>query len=145
MKAEDVLGLMVPVTFVFFFVTEKLFARRTYPPIRWWNLIGFGCLILTGVITTVLPSMLPESVTRYHLIDGTRLGLVGGVLVGYPLTALGAVTRVYTNLGVVDVKPHGFALSRFQFAVQPSSQGFLDLLTTFHKNALNFSCSFFLA
>jgi len=32
MKAEDVLGLLVPVTFIFFFVSEKLFPRRDYPP-----------------------------------------------------------------------------------------------------------------
>ncbi len=29
---------------------------------------------------------------------------------GYPLTALGAVSRVYTNLAVVDVTPRGFVL-----------------------------------
>ncbi len=28
----------------------------------------------------------------------------------YPLTAIGAVTRVYTNLGVLDVTPDGFAV-----------------------------------
>ena len=90
MKAEDILGLLVPVTFVFFFVSEKLFPRRKYPPIRFWNLIGFGCLIMTGLISTFLPLLLPASVTQYHLVDGTRLGLVGGVLVAYPLSALGA-------------------------------------------------------
>lgn len=29
---------------------------------------------------------------------------------GYPLTALGSVTRVYTNLAVVDITPRGFVL-----------------------------------
>ncbi len=29
---------------------------------------------------------------------------------GYPLTALGAVSRVYTNLAVLDVTPRGFAV-----------------------------------
>ena len=29
---------------------------------------------------------------------------------GYPLTALAAVTRVYTNLAVLDVAPHGLAV-----------------------------------
>jgi 3-oxoadipate CoA-transferase beta subunit len=28
----------------------------------------------------------------------------------YPLTALGSVTRIYTNLGVIDVTPEGFML-----------------------------------
>src|SRR5262249_59787297 len=89
-KAEDFLGLMVRVTFVLFLITERLFPRRQYPPIRFWNLIGFGCLIMTGVIATLLPTLLPASLTQYHLIDGSKLGVVGGVLVGYALTALGS-------------------------------------------------------
>jgi sterol desaturase/sphingolipid hydroxylase (fatty acid hydroxylase superfamily) len=88
MKAEDIIGLLVPVTFIFFLVTERIFPRRQYPPIRFWNLIGFACLIMTAVITTVLPLLLPESITRYHLIDAAGLGFVGGILVAYPLTAL---------------------------------------------------------
>ena len=74
MKAEDILGLLVPVTFIFFLVTERLFPRREYPPIRWWMLIGFAGLILTGLISTYVPLLLPESWTRHHLFDGARLG-----------------------------------------------------------------------
>jgi sterol desaturase/sphingolipid hydroxylase (fatty acid hydroxylase superfamily) len=90
MKAEDILGPLILVTFVFFLVTERLFPRREYPPIRFWTLIGFACLVMTGAISTFLPALLPESITRYHLIDGSRLGLVAGVLVAYPLSALGS-------------------------------------------------------
>src|SRR5690242_9550254 len=90
MKTEDVLGLLVPVTFLFFLVTERMFPRRQYPPIRWWTAIGVVGLILVAAISTFLPLLLPESWTRHHLLDGSRLGLVGGVLVGYPLTALGS-------------------------------------------------------
>jgi len=28
----------------------------------------------------------------------------------YPLTALGSVTRIYTNIAVIDVTPRGFVL-----------------------------------
>jgi len=28
----------------------------------------------------------------------------------YPLTALGSVTRIYTNIAVIDVTPQGFVL-----------------------------------
>jgi sterol desaturase/sphingolipid hydroxylase (fatty acid hydroxylase superfamily) len=90
MKAEDVLGLLIPVTFVFFLITERLFPRRLYPPIRFWNLIGFAGLVLTGVITTLMPLAIPASWTQHHLFDGSHLGIVTGVLVGYPLTALGS-------------------------------------------------------
>ena len=90
MKAEDILGLMVPATFIFFFVTERLFPRREYPKIKLWGLVGFGFLIMVAVISTVAPLLLPPSITRYHLIDGSGLGVVGGVLIGYPLAALGS-------------------------------------------------------
>jgi sterol desaturase/sphingolipid hydroxylase (fatty acid hydroxylase superfamily) len=90
MKAEDVLGMMVPVTFIFFLVTERLYSRRPYPPIRFWNLIGFAGLIVTGVITTVMPLLLPISLTKHHLTDGSRLGIFPSILIAYPLTALGS-------------------------------------------------------
>lgn len=88
MHAEDILGLMIPATFFVFLVTERLFPRRPYPPIRFWNLMGIVGLILMGVISTVLPLLLPASWTQHHLFDGSGLSLATGVLVGYPLTAL---------------------------------------------------------
>ena len=90
MKPEDVLGLLFPVTFILFLVTERLFPRREYPPIRFWTAIGFVFLIVTGVLTTVLPTLLPLSWTQHHLFEASGLGVVGGVLLAYPLTALGS-------------------------------------------------------
>src|SRR5438105_1458204 len=90
MKPEDLFGLLIPVTFIFFLVTERMFPRRQYPPIRFWNVIGFAFLIVTAVLTTLLPLLLPASWTSHHLLNGARLGLVGGILIGYPLTALGS-------------------------------------------------------
>ncbi len=88
MNAEDIFGILVPVTFVGFLITERLFPRREYPPVRFWNVIGFGCLIVTAIIGTWLPLLLPSWVTSHHLLDGSRLGIVGGIVIGYPLTAL---------------------------------------------------------
>jgi len=90
MKAEDIIGMLVPITFLVFLVTERLFPRRQYPPIRFWTLIGFACLIVTAIIGTLLPLLLPETWTRHHLFDASGLGFVGGILVGYPLSTLGA-------------------------------------------------------
>ena len=88
MNAEDIFGILVPVTFVGFLMTERLFPRREYPPVRFWNLIGFGCLIVTAIIGTWLPLLLPSWVASHHLLDGSPLGIVGGIVIGYPLTAL---------------------------------------------------------
>jgi sterol desaturase/sphingolipid hydroxylase (fatty acid hydroxylase superfamily) len=45
---------------------------------------------MTAGIATMMPLLMPESWMRYHVFTGARLGLLGGVLVGYPLTALGS-------------------------------------------------------
>jgi sterol desaturase/sphingolipid hydroxylase (fatty acid hydroxylase superfamily) len=90
MDAEDIIGALIPITFVVFLVTERMFPRRTYPPIRFWNLIGVVSFVVTAVVSTLLPTLLPASWTQHHLFNGARLGLVGSVLVAYPLTALGS-------------------------------------------------------
>ena len=41
-ERDEIFGILVPVTFVGFLITERLFPRREYPPIRFWNLIGFA-------------------------------------------------------------------------------------------------------
>ena len=68
MKAEDLFGLLVPVTFLFFLVTERLFPRRSYPPIRYWNLVGFFCLIMTAGIGALLPLLLPRLLLHPSLV-----------------------------------------------------------------------------
>jgi sterol desaturase/sphingolipid hydroxylase (fatty acid hydroxylase superfamily) len=90
MDAEDIVGALIPITFVVFLVTERMFPPRMYPPIRFWNLIGVGSFVVTAVVSTLLPTLLPASWTQHHLFNGARLGLVGSVLVAYPLTALGS-------------------------------------------------------
>ena len=69
MTAEDVFGLLVPVTFIGFLLTERLFPRRAYPAIRFWTLIGFGFLILTALVGTLLPMLLPSWLTSHRSTD----------------------------------------------------------------------------
>jgi sterol desaturase/sphingolipid hydroxylase (fatty acid hydroxylase superfamily) len=92
MQAEDVLGLMVPATYGFFAITEKLSPARRFPKMRLWNLLGVVFLIVLGTASTVLPLLVPvDWLAAHRLVDGSRLGVVGGVLVGYPLLALVAM------------------------------------------------------
>jgi sterol desaturase/sphingolipid hydroxylase (fatty acid hydroxylase superfamily) len=88
-KAEDVLGMMVPATYIFMAIVEKIFPARKFPKVPWWNLLGIGFLLVIGALGAVAPVLLPvEWLAKHRLVDGTRLGIVGGVLVGYPVTAL---------------------------------------------------------
>jgi sterol desaturase/sphingolipid hydroxylase (fatty acid hydroxylase superfamily) len=88
-KAEDILGMMVPATYLVMAVVEKIFPARKFPNVPWWNLLGVVFLVLMGLIGAVGPLLLPPDwVAAHRLFDGTRLGVLGGVLVGYPIVAL---------------------------------------------------------
>ena len=51
--------------------------------------IGLGFLVLTMGLSTLIPTFLPmEWIATHSLFPGQRLGLAGGILVGYPVAAL---------------------------------------------------------
>lgn len=90
MHAEDVVALMIPATFFALMGLEAL-ARsgRPWPGIPWWRAKGVAFFLVLMTLNAILPSLVPPAVTGIHLVDGARLGVAGGVLVGYPLLALG--------------------------------------------------------
>jgi sterol desaturase/sphingolipid hydroxylase (fatty acid hydroxylase superfamily) len=86
METADILGLMVPVTYFVLLATEKLWPAREFPPRKGWQWIGVAFLIGTGTIATVVPLLIPAPWLEAHRwLDGTKLGVVGGTLVGYVL------------------------------------------------------------
>lgn len=89
MDAEEVVALMIPVTFLALLAVEKL-ARtgREWPEIPWWHAKGLAFFLVLMTINALLPSLVPPPLAQYHLVNGAALGLVGGVLVGYPCVAL---------------------------------------------------------
>lgn len=89
MAAEEIVALMIPVTFVFLMAVEKLGrSGREWPEIPWWRAKGLAFFIMLMTLNAVLPSLVPPEIARHHLFDGAALGVVGGVLVGYPCVAL---------------------------------------------------------
>ncbi len=46
MDTVDIIGLLVPVTYFVFLVTEKLWPAREFPPRKGWQWIGVGFLVL---------------------------------------------------------------------------------------------------
>jgi len=94
MDAVDILGLMVPVTYLVFLVTERIWPARTFPPRAGWQWIGAGFLVLIATVGVVTPLLLPiEWLAAHRWFDGTRLGVVGGTIVGFVL--LEGVTYTY--------------------------------------------------
>jgi len=97
MNAQDIVSLMIPATYLAMLGIERLRGGRAWPEIRFWRTKGVGFFVLVMTINAALPSLLPESVARYHLVDGTRLGAVGGALLGYAAVSLAnaALHRAY--------------------------------------------------
>ena len=84
MTAEDVFGLLVPVTFLTFLGVEIVFRTgRPWPKVRWWRSTGILFFIVVGTINAVLPSLVPPELASHHLVDASRLGIAGSVVLGY--------------------------------------------------------------
>lgn len=84
MKTEDFLGLAVPALYGLMILAEKLWPARSYPKQPKWHLLGVGFLISMLTVGVVAPLLLPvDWLARHRLVDGTRLGVVGGAVVGW--------------------------------------------------------------
>ena len=94
MHAIDLIGLLVPLTYLFMLAVEAIYPARAFPPRRGWRWLGLGFLVLMGVVSTVVPLVVPATWAEAHRwMDGTRLGVAGGTVVGY--VVLSALMYVY--------------------------------------------------
>ena len=84
MQIEDILGLMIPVTYLVLLALESLAKGRQFPDLRLWRLKGTLFVVVLLGINASAPSWLPaEWLAAHRLVDGTRLGIAGGAIVGY--------------------------------------------------------------
>jgi sterol desaturase/sphingolipid hydroxylase (fatty acid hydroxylase superfamily) len=76
--------LLVPATYLAMLAIERRWPARTFPPRAGWQWLGAGFLVLSLAIGTALPLFLPvDWMAEHRLVDGTKLGVVGGALVGF--------------------------------------------------------------
>jgi sterol desaturase/sphingolipid hydroxylase (fatty acid hydroxylase superfamily) len=84
MEATDLIGLLVPLTYLAMLAVEAVYPARQFPPRRGWRWIGIAFLVMLGTLSTIVPLALPLAWLEAHRwIDGSRLGIVGGTIVGY--------------------------------------------------------------
>jgi sterol desaturase/sphingolipid hydroxylase (fatty acid hydroxylase superfamily) len=88
MHLIDVLGLCIPASFVLLVGLEWLFPAKVNPPVRGWRLIGLAMFFGMMLVGVGLPLAIPANIAAYHLLPGERLGVVGGIVVGYLLQSL---------------------------------------------------------
>jgi sterol desaturase/sphingolipid hydroxylase (fatty acid hydroxylase superfamily) len=84
MKTEDILALAIPAMYLVMAVIVMVRPARKYPDVRRWSLLGFGFLVVMMTLGAVIPLLLPvEWLATHRLLDGTKLGVGGGAVVGY--------------------------------------------------------------
>lgn len=83
MNADAILGMLTFGTYFTMLAVEAIWPARVFPPVRRWRLVGFAFLAVIMSLGIVTPLLVPVPwLAQHRLIDGTRLGVVGGVAVG---------------------------------------------------------------
>ena len=93
MTAEDFFSLLTPVTFFVMLAVESLFKTgRPWPKIPWWRMKGIAFFVVIATINVVLPLLIPPEIASHHLLDASRLGLVGSIVLGYLVLSFATAT-----------------------------------------------------
>jgi sterol desaturase/sphingolipid hydroxylase (fatty acid hydroxylase superfamily) len=83
MDQDAILGILTLTTYFAMLAAEAIWPARAFPRIRGWRLAGIGFLGVLVAFGAMIPMLLPvQWLARHRLLDGTRLGVVGGVVVG---------------------------------------------------------------
>jgi sterol desaturase/sphingolipid hydroxylase (fatty acid hydroxylase superfamily) len=89
MAPDTLIPILILATYFFMLITERMWPARQFPRTRWWVALGVGFLVVTAGLNAVIPSLLPmDWIMAHSLLPGYRLGIAGGILIGYPLVAL---------------------------------------------------------
>jgi sterol desaturase/sphingolipid hydroxylase (fatty acid hydroxylase superfamily) len=87
---EEILGLLIPLTFVLCLVIERLAPARPLPRVRFWLLKGFVFFVMTGALNAILPALVAGAVAGRTPIHLASLGTAGGALVALLVGELAA-------------------------------------------------------
>lgn len=84
METADLIGLLVPATYLVMLAIESRWSARAFPPRKGWRWLGIGFLLLIGTAGATVPLVLPlDWMAAHRWMDGTRLGAAGGALAGW--------------------------------------------------------------
>ncbi|MBX3622449.1 MAG: sterol desaturase family protein [Rhizobacter sp.] len=84
METIDLISLLVPLTYLVMLAVEARWPARQFPPRKGWRWLGVAFLLLLGTCGAVVPLLLPADwMAAHRWLDGTRLGVVGGTVLGY--------------------------------------------------------------
>ena len=78
---EDIVSLLIPVTFLAALGLERLFPARPLPRVRLWVLKGFVFFVMTGLLNALLPALVGAHLEGLRVVSVEKLGLPAAVVV----------------------------------------------------------------
>lgn len=84
MDTVELVGLLIPLTYLVMLAVEARWPARNFPARRGWRWLGLAFLLLIASVGAVVPLLLPlDWMAAHRWLDGSALGVVGGTLVGW--------------------------------------------------------------
>ncbi len=80
---ENILGIVIPVSFIGALVIERLFPARPLPKVRGWLWKGLAFFAFTGVVNSLVPALVAKVVGPRAPLQLQGLGTVGGAILGF--------------------------------------------------------------
>jgi sterol desaturase/sphingolipid hydroxylase (fatty acid hydroxylase superfamily) len=80
---DNLLGMLIPVTFVLALVVERRFRAKDLPKVRFWLLKGIVFFALTAAVNAVVPMLVAWVVGRHAPLHLAGLGLVTGTILAF--------------------------------------------------------------
>lgn len=103
MNPEELVALMIPLTWLAMLVVERFRPARQWPALRLWRTRGLAFFAMLMAINALLPSLLAAESFGGHVFDGARLGVAGGAIAGFLAVSLvnALLHRAYHRYGLL--------------------------------------------
>jgi sterol desaturase/sphingolipid hydroxylase (fatty acid hydroxylase superfamily) len=88
MNLEELLGLLIPVTFILALVVERLLRAKELPKVRFWLAKGLLFFALVGVVNAVVPMGIAAIIGDRAPLELAFIGLVPGALLAFLVSDL---------------------------------------------------------
>lgn len=85
---EQILSLLIPVTFILMLVLERLFPGRPLPKVRFWLIKGVVFFVLAAAVNATLPALLSIWLDGRTLLHLSAIGILPGAILGALLADL---------------------------------------------------------
>jgi sterol desaturase/sphingolipid hydroxylase (fatty acid hydroxylase superfamily) len=77
---EEIVSLLIPLTFLAALGLERVFPARPLPKVRFWLLKGFAFFVMTGLLNALLPTLLAPHMEGLAVVSVEKLGLPAAVV-----------------------------------------------------------------